>query len=257
MLLPPVARSRLHRSSARPICAGEAPGVSDEPQAQQKWDWQPRKPSQPRSALHRGGQPKQQQRYLRPRHNSLQLSGADLSRARTLSIKGQHSIAGLVQLLQQYASAGTLDKYNLAAALDRTVQLDKQADSRERGGDAAWAVLRPLGMALLQELKAWALVALLRAAAHFNSFRADELKAWQAALKRQQLEMLPAIAASNALLSLSTLAAGSEALKSAVNASLVVRLVQHWLQLLPDMLSIGVCQGLYGAACLGYPFSQQ
>jgi hypothetical protein len=111
-------------------------------------------------------------------------------------------------------------------------------------------------MALLQELDAWALVALLRAAAHFGSFSADELKAWQAALKTQRLERLPDVAASNALLSLSTLAAG-EALKAAVDASLVVRLVQRWLCLLPGMLSIGVCQGLYGAACLGYPFSQQ
>ncbi|KAI3433805.1 hypothetical protein D9Q98_003609 [Chlorella vulgaris] len=57
------------------------------------------------------------------------------------------------------------------------------------------------------------------------------------------------------LLSLSTLAAG-EALKAAVDASAVVRLVQRWLQL-PGMRSLHVCQGLYGAACLGYPFSQQ
>jgi hypothetical protein len=184
----------------------------------------------------------------------LQLSGADVSRARTLSIKGQRSIVGLVQLMQQYTSAGTLDKYNLAAALDRTVQLDKQANRRD--GAAAWAVLRPLSMDLLQTFNAQALVALLRAAAHFGSFSADELKAWQAALKRQQVELLPEVAASNALLSLSTLAAG-EALKAAVDASLVVRLVQRWLCLLPGMLSIGVCQGLYGAACLGYPFSQQ
>ncbi|KAI3433816.1 hypothetical protein D9Q98_003620 [Chlorella vulgaris] len=112
-------------------------------------------------------------------------------------------------------------------------------------------------MGLLQELDAWALVALLRAAAHFASLNADELKAWQAALKTQALERLPAVAVSNALLSLSTLAAGSEALKAALDASLVVRLVQRWLQLLPGMLSIDTCQGLYGAACLGYPFSQQ
>ncbi|KAL4859593.1 hypothetical protein ACK3TF_000682 [Chlorella vulgaris] len=191
-----------------------------------------------------------------PRHNTLQLSGADVSRARTLSIKGQHSIAGLVQLVQQYTSAGSLDKYNLAAALDRTVQLNKQAN---RGGDgaAAWAVLRPLSMELLQTFNAQALVALLRAAAHFASYSAGEQKAWQAALKTQRLERLPEVAASNALLSMSTLAAGSEALNTAVDASLVVRLVQRWLQLLPGMLSLHMCQGLYGAACLGYPFSQQ
>jgi hypothetical protein len=112
-------------------------------------------------------------------------------------------------------------------------------------------------MTLLQELDAWALVALLRAATHFGSFSADELKAWQAALKSQQLEVLPEVAASNTLLSLHTLIAGSEALKAAIDASLVVRLVQRWLQLVPGMLSIDACQGLYGAVCLGYPFSQQ
>jgi hypothetical protein len=174
----------------------------------------------------------------------------------TQLIKGQRSIAGVVQLVQQYASDGSLDSYSLGAGLDRTVWLAKRANSPERGGDAAWVVLRPLSMGLLQELDAWALVALLRAAAHFASFSADNLKAWQAALKTQRLEGLPEVAASNALLSLSTLAAG-EALKAAVDASLVVRLVQRWLCLLPGMLSIGVCQGLYGAACLGYPFSQQ
>ncbi|KAI3433790.1 hypothetical protein D9Q98_003595 [Chlorella vulgaris] len=172
-------------------------------------------------------------------------------------IKEESSITGVALLVQSAESEGALNQINLAAALDRTVKLDKQANSRERGGVAAWAVLRPLSMTLLQELDAWALVALLRAASHFGSFSADELKAWQAALKSQQLEVLPEVAASNTLLSLHTLIAGSEALKAAIDASLVVRLVQRWLQLVPGMLSIDACQGLYGAVCLGYPFSQQ
>jgi hypothetical protein len=199
----------------------------------------------------------QEQRYVHPRWQSGKQLSTNQDTTPTQLIKGQRSVAGVVQLVQQYASDGSLDSYSLGAGLDRTVWLAKRANSPERGGDAAWVVLRPLSMGLLQELDAWALVALLRAAAHFASLNADELKAWQAALKTQALERLPAVAVSNALLSLSTLAAGSEALKAAVDASLVVRLVQRWLQLLPGMLSIDTCQGLYGAVCLGYPFSQQ
>ncbi len=255
------ARSRLRQRYAVRVVSGEQlPELTRKPvrraRSAQSDDAQQKQRPPPQ---HQAKKPsnQQEQRYLQPRRQSGKQLSTNQYTTPTQSIKGQRSIAGVVQLMQQYASDGSLDSYSLGAGLDRTVWLAKRANSPERGGDAAWVVLRPLSMGLLHELDAWALVALLRAAAHFASLNADELKAWQAALKTQRLERLPEVAASNALLSLSTLAAGSEALKAAIEVILVVRLVQHWLQLLPDMLSIDACQGLYGAACLGYPFSQQ
>jgi hypothetical protein len=255
------ARSRLRQRYAVRVVSGEQlPELTRKPvrraRSAQSDDAQQKQRPPPQ---HQAKKPsnQQEQRYLQPRRQSGKQLSTNQYTTPTQSIKDQRSIAGVVQLVQQYASDGSLDSYSLGAGLDRTVWLAKRANSPERGGDAAWVVLRPLSMGLLQELDAWALVALLRAAAHFDSFSADKFKAWQAALKTQRLEVLPEVAASNTLLSLSTLAAGSKALKTAVDASLVVRLVQRWLCLVPGMRSINVCQGLYGAACLGYPFSQQ
>jgi hypothetical protein len=237
----PVRRVQL----AQPQHAQQEQRAPPQHQPQKQRDWQPKRKQQ------------EQQWQSQPRRQSgKQRFDKGLAIQYNRQITQQSSISKIMQLVQAAQREGALDAINLVAALDRTVQLDKQARSPSGDGVAAWAELRPLSMTLLQKLDSRALVALLRAAAHFGTFSADELKAWQAA-SSSPLQHAMAIDASNGLLSLSTLAAGSEELKAAVDASLVVRLVQRWLHLVPDMLSLNVSQGLYGAACLGYPFSQQ
>jgi hypothetical protein len=109
MFLATTARSRLRQRYAVRVVSGEQPpeltGKSlgrvrpaqpeDVPQRQR-----PPPQAQPNKQPNQQGRPKQQQQWhSQPRHNTLLLSGADVSRARTLSIKGQRSIVGIVQLM--------------------------------------------------------------------------------------------------------------------------------------------------------------